>query len=60
MALGKLEKSLGHSSDIGVRTEAILLENNIDAAEFPEAAIRDLPDNYENWKGIFWEICYTR
>jgi len=49
MALGKLERSLGHSSDIGVRTEAILLENNIDFADFPQEVLRDLPADYETW-----------
>ena len=49
MALGRLEKSLGHSSDIGVRTEAILLENNIDHTEFSEPVLNDLPQNYETW-----------
>ena len=49
MALGRLERSLGHSSDIGVRTEAILLENNIDHTEFSEPVLNDLPPNYETW-----------
>ena len=49
MALGRLERSLGHSSDIGVRTEAILLENNIDHTEFAEPVLNDLPQNYETW-----------
>ena len=49
MAMGRLEKSLGHSSDIGVRTEALLLESNIDAAEFSDAALNDLPENCDSW-----------
>ena len=49
MALGQLIKSLGDSSDISVRTEALLLENNIDFSEFSEAVLRDLPDNCEGW-----------
>jgi len=48
-ALGTIERSLGHSSDIGVRTEGLLLENNIDYGEFPKEAIANLPDNYETW-----------
>jgi len=56
MALGKLERSLGHSSDIGVRTEAILLENNIDFADFPEEVLRDLPPDYETWSVSETEI----
>ena len=49
MAMGRLEKSLGHSSDIGVRTEALLLESNIDATEFSDAALNDLPENCDSW-----------
>ena len=49
MAMGKLIKSLGHSSDIDVRTEALLLENNIDFAEFPDVALADLPRDYDTW-----------
>jgi len=48
-ALGTIERSLGHSSDIGVRTEGLLMENNIDYGEFPQEAIADLPDNYQEW-----------
>ena len=49
LALGRLIKSLGDSSDIKVRTEALLLENNIDFSEFSEDVIRNLPENYESW-----------
>merc|ERR1719228_1906089 len=33
-ALGTMERSLGHNSDISVRTEGLLLENNIDYGDF--------------------------
>ena len=49
MALGKLIKSLGDSSDITVRTEALLLENNIDNSEFSGDVLKDLPENCESW-----------
>lgn len=48
-ALGTIERSLGHSSDIGVRTEGLLLENNIDYGEFPQEVLANLPENYQNW-----------
>ena len=48
-ALGTIERSLGHSSDIAVRTEGLLLENNIDYAEFSPEVIANLPDNYQTW-----------
>jgi len=49
-ALGTIERSLGHSSDIGVRTEGLLLENNIDYGDFPPEALANLPENYHDWK----------
>jgi len=48
-ALGTIERSLGHSSDIAVRTEGLLLENNIDYGEFSPEALANLPDNYHTW-----------
>jgi len=48
-ALGTIERSLGHSSDIGVRTEGLLMENNIDYGDFPQEALANLPENYQNW-----------
>jgi len=48
-ALGTIERSLGHSSDIGVRTEGLLLENNIDYSDFSNEVLLDLPSNHENW-----------
>ena len=49
MALGKLIKSLGDSSDITVRTEALLLESNIDYSEFSGDVLKDLPGNCDSW-----------
>jgi len=48
-ALGTIERSLGHSSDIGVRTEGLLMENNIDYGDFPPEALANLPENFQNW-----------
>eukprot|EP00092_Neocalanus_flemingeri_P038908 GFUD01042357.1.p1 GENE.GFUD01042357.1~~GFUD01042357.1.p1 ORF type:complete len:1022 (-),score=322.61 GFUD01042357.1:47-3049(-) len=48
-ALGTIERSLGHSSDIGVRTEGLLMENNIEYGEFPPEALANLPENFQNW-----------
>jgi len=49
-ALGTLEGSLGRNSDIKVRTEGLLIENNIDYSEFGEEVLRDLPAEHESWQ----------
>ena len=48
-ALGTLEGSLGKNSDIKVRTEGLLIENNIDYSEFESDVLKDLPSNHESW-----------
>ena len=48
-ALGTLEGSLGKNSDIKVRTEGLLIENNIDNTEFGPEVLQDLPNNHQSW-----------
>jgi hypothetical protein len=40
---GQLVNTLGKDSDIEARTQAILLENDVDTAEFTEEVTRSLP-----------------
>ena len=60
MGLGKLQKSLGLNTDIGVRSEALLLENNIDYAEFPDTVLADLPQDYDHWRVSEKEVSRRR
>ena len=48
-ALGTLEGSLGKNSDIKVRTEGLLIENNIDSSDFGPEVLQDLPSNHQSW-----------
>ena len=48
-ALGTLEGSLGKNSDIKVRTEGLLIENNIDNTDFGPEVLQDLPSNHQSW-----------
>jgi len=48
-ALGTLEGSLGKNTDIKVRTEGLLIENNIDYSDFHADVLKDLPPNHQSW-----------
>ena len=40
---GKVEKLLGNSEDVEVRTKAILAEQDIDDGDFPDVVVSSLP-----------------